>query len=173
MNGINDIQGVWKVIAYQHDGVDWTPEDLSRRAHMILVSEPVVPGSQGLWGEVKFLHTPTTSILAQSIAALRNLVEGSQFDQSLEWYIYSGGFVRLRNEDDSTGAIDFVVYHGPYCTAPGPELSITRGIFRYNGTHLTVCFADADEADRPSAFSTARTRRQSISVYARETASAD
>ncbi|MGL4551520.1 MAG: hypothetical protein ACRC33_10065 [Gemmataceae bacterium] len=167
MTTLETIRGVWKPVAYEQDGVAWTGDQLLRRAHLILIADGATSTTRGVWGEVKYHGEPTASAVARSIESLRHLVGGLPYGRSDDYYLYSGGVIAL-GETAEGGTIDLVVHHGAH-TPPPDRPSVTRGLFRYDGTKLALCLVDADVKERPVTFGSTGTRYQSLSTYVRET----
>jgi hypothetical protein len=165
---LEPICGVWKAVAYEQGGVARNAEEVLRQAHLILLPDEAGSKARGVWGEVKYLGELTPSTVVRSINALKQLVAGQQYDRSPDYYLYSGGVVLVGEAAEGGGTIDLIVDHGPHTYPPGEEPSVSRGLFRYDGTNLTLCLVDAAVKERPRAFDSTRTRYQSISTYVRE-----
>src|SRR5438128_2428664 len=126
MNKIEVIQGLWKVVAYEQAGYQWSNEEVQRRACLVLLSDQVVSGSDGIWGEIAYRSQVTPEIADRSIRSLKQLIAGLVYERSPDYYLYSGGILYL-GETDGVDTIDLVVYHGPHLYSLETEHSTTRG----------------------------------------------
>ncbi len=52
--GVDAIQGIWTVISYEENGVWRSNEALHEMANLLILTEKMISGSDGIWGVVKY-----------------------------------------------------------------------------------------------------------------------
>jgi hypothetical protein len=167
MAKIDDIEGVWKAVAYEENGVKRSDAALQDMARLLILSGNRAPVSDGIWGMVRFFQPPTAETIEQSIESLRQLVEGKDYPRCDKFHIYTGGVVTVGN-DDRSDSIDFLVYHGPTLHSQLGACSMNRGIYQSDAVTLTLCLADGQTNQRPTKYESIQTPNQSLAVYTHE-----
>jgi hypothetical protein len=164
MSNIDAIQGLWRVISYDENGVQRSTDAVQMMARLLILSDKPTPAADGIWGSVSYSDLSTREVINQSMRSLRELINGREYDRSAAFHIYTGGLVSLGKD----GSIDFVVYHGPQLHALPVEHSVQRGQYRLDGANLVLCLADSKTNQRPTSVGSTQTPNQSLAVYVRE-----
>jgi hypothetical protein len=161
MSKITEIQGLWRVVAYEEDGLIRPESGVQAMARMLIMRGSVGAEADGIWGIIAYTTPPTYGMICLSIQSLKCLIDGQPYQRNEQFHIYTGGRVFFGLDN----TIDLAVYHGPYLHSVIGEKSISRGIYRHDGNALYLCLADPDTEQRPTTFSSTETPHQSLAVY--------
>lgn len=168
MNALNSLEGLWRVVTYEENGIHRPAESVEQMGCLLILPARQVPDSDGTWGCIVFRVRLAADVLARSARSLLQLVAGLQHDRSTDFHIYTGGVFYLgETKSNFCRTIDFKVYHGTVTDAAIVEHQVNRGIYHCDGATLSLCLNDCRVKERPTLFDSTQTSGQSLAVYTR------
>lgn len=160
------ILGLWRVSAYEENGIHRSNEQVEAMAHLLILSDKPVRDSDGIWGSIAYSGLPNAETVERSSQTLRRLIEGQRYEAPVNFHVYSGGILRLGSED-GINCIDFVVHHGPSLSSIAIE-PVNRGIYSCDGKLLRLSLCESSVKERPAAFDSRLSPYHSLATYVRE-----
>jgi hypothetical protein len=95
MSKIIEIQGLWRVVEYEEDGIRRPESGVQSMARLLFLPNSVGAEHDGIWGGVAYAAPPSHETLILSIRSLISLFEGQPYQWSDQFHIYTGGRVFL------------------------------------------------------------------------------